>query len=192
MARTISKAVPKGRRNRSRMKVLSALFLIASMVAVFSLAYFAPLYEYLKVVRCSGGKQCVLSYYEVGITGYAAMSSGPRKAHTIGKSQEGQLVMSDTTLAKEIDSVTAQFRYFGDRSISGDWIIEFKNDALTETYCTYFIPLSEHMNYIEFDITGCGWTKTKLDDLTILLTNADEASPQDAFVNFLRIKVVYK
>lgn len=192
MARRRSKASPKSGRGRSRTKVLSALFLTASIVAVFSLAYFAPLYEYLKVVRCSGGKQCVLSYYEVGITGYAAVPRGPRKAHTIGKSQEGQLVMSDTTLAKEIDSVTAQFRYFGGISISGYWLIEFKKDDLIETYCTYALPLSEHMNYVEFDITGCGWTKAKLDDLTITLTNLDQASPQDAFVNFLRIKVLYK
>ncbi len=152
------------------------------------------LIDYLKVIKCAGGNECSIEKYNKeasDITGQVVLPAQARKSHVIGKSQTGDAVISDTTQNKMIKNVFLQFRYFGENGIDGNWAVQFKNDALTETYCIYALSLSERVIYNEIDITNCNWNKNKLDDLTIQLTNGDTGTSQEAFVSAIALKVIY-
>lgn len=161
---------------------------------IISPPIYSPLIEYLKVIKCSGGMECSMTEYTTEastITGQVVLPAQARKSHVIGKGQTGNVVISDITQNREIKGVFLDFRYFGEKDISGSWTIQFKNDALTETYCIYSLPLLDRINYNEVDITGCNWDKNKLDNLTIQLMNGDVGYPQEAFVSSILIKIVY-
>ncbi len=120
------------------------------------------------------------------------------EAHTIGAGQTGAANWTDTSSAvgatDTIDTFEFTLRHSGEAGIDGSWGIDWKRNSTGDIYCsdnTIFHSDTDTTDSFFFNNCDGGWTKDKLDDLTIDFNNGDTGSPHSASILFADIVITF-
>jgi len=141
--------------------------------------------ETLNVETCSGGISCVPANLN--------SDDNANDGATIGKNSAITTTWSNTTFssASTIDEVFFVITHGGVTGITSSLTIAFRNAALTTTYCSFAVTNVVASTKEIIDTTSsCAWTKSRLDDLAIVVTNPN-AAKQNAYISFLDINISY-
>jgi len=92
-----------------------------------------------------------------------------------------------------IDEAEFHFRHSADSGVSGDWTINWQNDAGTETYCSDNSQAhATGDNYYVVNTTGsCSWTLAKLNDMSIRFTSGDGGGSTPVYVYYVDMFVYF-